>query len=93
MDYSLPQFTRLTEAIEAEGGMLLDRLCEMREYIFSGPVGKRPGKVTRLPGCGNTSIFEIPYEGEDGKGHPVELCAVCDDLGNKPRWAHTMRAT
>jgi hypothetical protein len=88
MNYTNEQYLRLIAAIEAEGGELLDELCSSRGYEFSGNLGKD----VILPGCGNTSIFEIPYEvPAQGTANasvlqPIRLCAVCDELGRTPRF-------
>lgn len=87
MNYSPEQFLRLNVAVEDDGGMLTDELCSARTYELTGPKGKRPDGSHRpliLPGCGNVSIFEVPISG----GEPIKLCAVCDDLGNTPRYRH-----
>lgn len=88
MDYTEQQFDELITLIEREGGVHLDELCGAREYTLTGEVGQDEDGQRRLlmPGCGNYSIFEIPYEDEKGDVHPIELCAVCDDLGAMPRF-------
>lgn len=102
MKYTPEQFFRLAELVQDQGGVQVDELCSMRSYDLTGPKGKEPGKKLHLPGCGNYSIFSIPYEGssvteEDGTvkslpGGDIRLCAVCDDLGITPRFASAMAA-
>lgn len=91
MDYTEHQFDELITRVEREGGVHLDELCGVREYTLTGPVGtdEDEQRTLMLPGCGNYSLFEIPYEDESGDVHPIELCAVCDDLGAMPRFEVT----
>lgn len=84
VNYSPEQFFALVKAVEDEGGELLDETCTAQRYSFTGPRGQ--GKSVYLPSCGNTTIMEIPYEAPDGSAQPIRLCAVCDDVGNFPRF-------
>lgn len=69
--------------IEDQGGEHIDRLCVGRDYEFTGPAGKN----LVLPGCGNATIFKIPFESPNAAVlDTIELCAVCDGLGFKPRF-------
>lgn len=94
MNYTHEQYERLLDAIEDAGGQHLDeKLCGARKYTFTGPVGKEddPDRAIWLQGCGNYAIFEIPYEAHiHGTNaavlQPIELCAVCDDIGGMPRF-------
>lgn len=87
MDYTNSEFEALKAKIEAAGGVQLETDCTFRSYTLTGPVGKEVGDETLLlPGCGNATIFEIPYETESGDMKPIHLCAVCDDLGATPRF-------
>lgn len=102
MKYTPEQFFKLTELIQEAGGVHVDELCAAREYDLTGPKGRRPGKRLYMPGCGNYSIFSIPYEGstvvdDEGDlktlpGGEVKLCAVCDDVGVTPRFSACLRA-
>lgn len=88
--YSPEQFIRLAQEIEETGGVHVDELCSARPYSFTGP--NPEGKEVFLPGCGNYSIFEVPYEAESGDlMDRIRLCAVCDALGWTPRFSHVMR--
>ena len=94
MNYTFEQYGRLIGEIDAQGGHhVQEKMCEAREYSFTGP--NPDYKTVLLPGCGNNSIFSIPYE-DDVPGtnaavlDAVELCAVCDDLGHMPRFAHVI---
>lgn len=90
MNYTPEQFFALIEAVEEQGGELTDDLCAARTYDFCG----EKSKPVTLSGCGNTSIFEVPYEAEDegdvGELGLLRLCGVCDDLGLTPRFEHVM---
>ena len=92
MNYTPEQFFRLTELVQEQGGVHVDELCAAREYDLTGPKGRRPGKKLYMPGCGNYSIFSIPYEGEKKERVEVKLCAVCDDLGVTPRFNACLEA-
>jgi hypothetical protein len=87
MDYSKKEFFNLAEAVEAQGGEHLDEMCKSHTYEFSG---KKIKPVT-LAGCGNSALFEIPYEALDKRGkdmgaQPITVCAVDDDMGRWPRF-------
>lgn len=88
MNYTPDQFFALSEAIADDGGLHLDEMCKARQYTFTGGDKIKPAM---LPGCGNLSIFDIPYEGEDGKPHHAKLCAVCDNVALMPRYVHVLR--
>lgn len=85
MNYSQEQFFELIAAVEAEGGSLTEDLCGAHSYEMVG----EKSKPVMLPGCGNTSIFFVPYDLGDKLGE-LRLCAVCDDLGATPRFKHAM---
>lgn len=87
MTYSPEQFFELIQAVEAEGGSLTEDLCRARQYSMTG----KEGKPFSLRGCNNTAIFRVPYDLGDTLGE-ITLCAVCDDLGLIPRFAHIMEA-
>ena len=89
MEYTGAQFQALKDLIVGQGGALLTKMCSMRTYEFAGKVQDPPNT---LPGCGNATIFEIPYRTSNGSVRPIELCAVCDDLGRRPRYLKAMRA-
>jgi hypothetical protein len=94
MHYEQSEFYDLIDAIEDEGGKHLAGedgvllMCTSRTVKLAG----KDSKELTMPGCGNTTIVEIPYQ------HPVEdatnatvlsmarFCAVCDDLGWWPRY-------
>lgn len=90
MNYTEDQYERLVEAVEAVGGEYLDDLCTYREYGATGDLVKPLFR----PGCGNMAVFLVPYEtprefAGDVTGAVtgmVEVCAVCDELGNWPRF-------
>ena len=94
MNYTFEEYDKLVAAVEEAGGQHLeDKLCGARKYTFTGKVGKEddPNRTVWLQGCGNYSIFEIPYEAHvPGTNaavlQPIELCAVCDGVGGFPRF-------
>lgn len=95
MKYEPEQLGKLMDMVEAEGGRHLDdKMCKMRTFrITTGP---KP-VTANLPGCGNRTIFEIPYDvhlkGTNAKAlGTVEMCAVCDCMGLMPRYAEAMSA-
>jgi hypothetical protein len=106
MDYSLDELDALRVRIEAEGGKLLDRLCDkVSTHHFPDPKlskvsdllgarGVRPKSTLTQKGCGNHTLFEIPYivQSPDVRTRTplirgtIVLCAVCDNLGDRPRF-------
>lgn len=87
MDYMQDEFFDLVERVEDEGGELLDDICKNRKYDFTGD----KIRSVVLAGCGNQSLFVVPYDALDIKGkeagpHPVLVCAVDDDMGRWPRF-------
>lgn len=91
MNYSQEEFLRLMEAVEEQGGEHLDDLCSAKTYEFTG---KELARVT-LPGCGNTSLFAVPYDalakdGTEVGPQPVTACAVDDNMGAWPRFVGVM---
>jgi hypothetical protein len=92
MEYTNEQFMKLEDLILDQGGQSLDMECADVLHPLSGPVGAAPSKRVRMEGCGNSGVlFLVPYENMDGELAPILLCAVCDDLGAKPRFAEAMR--
>lgn len=87
MEYEPDQFFSLVEKVEAQGGAHLDTLCEVRKYTFTGKLVKPIVK----PGCGNPTLFTVPYKHRDTKGverdHAVKVCAVEDNMGLWPRFS------
>lgn len=82
MRYSEQQYINLITAVEDQGGEHRDEMCSARSYTMTG----KQGKPVTLPGCGNTSIFSLPYDATDSLGSAtvaseVVVCAVCDDMG------------
>lgn len=85
MEYSREEFYDLMEAVENAGGEHLDRLCTATRYEF---VGDHQKPVT-YPGCGESALFNVPYE-QGTTSAPVigvvEVCAVEDEMGRWPRF-------
>ncbi len=84
MNYSKEDFFALIEAAEGQGGQHLDKVCEARAYEFVGDIKPPP---MELSACGNSALFEIPYESSfAGIAGVVKVCAVDDDMGRWPRF-------
>jgi hypothetical protein len=86
MNYSQDEFLDIMSQVDREGGDHLDKVCKHRRYTFSGP----KQKPVILPGCGNSTLFEIPYDLEPAtnvleKGK-IGVCAVDDAMGAWPRY-------
>lgn len=95
IEYTPEQLGQLMDIVEAEGGTHLDdEMCKMRTYrITTGP---KP-ITANLPGCGNRTLFEIPYDvfhpGTNAKSlGTVKVCAICDAMGWMPRYMGAMTA-
>lgn len=89
MEYTQSQLYDLIDAIEDDGGEYLEGLCEARKYALTGDQIKEP----TIPGCGNQTLFKVPYASEVPGTNAsvlehVVLCAVCDDIGSMPRYQH-----
>ena len=86
MDYSKPEFFDLMERVDEQDGEHLDEQCRMKTYEFCGD--ELPERAKRLPGCGESALFMIPYAGITGTkdNGPVKVCAVDDDMGRWPRF-------
>lgn len=94
VSYSPAQYTRLLELIEDQGGEHTDELCHARAYQFVDGLGL---KTMTMPGCGNYSIFKIPFEVALDRTNAailetVRLCAVCDGLALMPRFREALSA-
>ena len=95
MNYGQDQYFDLIDEVEDQGGELQEDLCSNTRYDFTGP----KSKPVTIAGCGNQSIFVVPYEGivrKDGEVepgvYPLAVCAVDDDLGAWPRFGGDERA-
>lgn len=87
MTYDHEEFFDLVELVESQGGELLDDMCKARRFNLTG----NKTKPITIAGCGNQTLFRVPYEALDKKGkeaglHPVVVCAVDDDMGRWPRF-------
>lgn len=84
MNYSKDEFLALVSYVEDQGGVLLDELCASHQYLIEH---ERRVSVT-LPGCGNISTFEVPYESMMAgvNDATVRVCAVDDSMGRWPRF-------
>lgn len=93
MQYSPEQFFALAEEVARQGGQHIDATCPAKEYQFVGPKGQ--GKTLVLRGCGNQTLFDVEYATEVPGTNAavlniVEMCAVCDDMGEMPRFKHAV---
>lgn len=102
IQYHPDDFLRLAEEVEAQGGVNLPRRCNPRKFKLPLPKtgGGKGWKELFTTGCGQESLFEIPYSlpgGRLGKkmrdrgGGLVVACAVDDDMGKWPRFANTIQ--
>lgn len=76
-------FARSADEQECEH---LDQMCTARRYVFCGDIDGR--KPLIVQGCGNSVLFEIPYEGivAGRTQEAVVACAVDDNLPMWPRF-------
>jgi hypothetical protein len=84
VNYSKDQFFDLMTQAEEQGAAHRDEACTKRTYDFDGL--RRP--VT-IRGCGNSTLFDVPYESivADARPGVVErVCAVDDAMGRWPRF-------
>lgn len=94
MNYSQLEFLRLMEEVEFQNGVHLDRDCVPSTFrMKSKPNG--PERTYETSSCGNTTMFQVPYAQEDKGGvvthAAVTVCAVDDDMGLWPRFAHALK--
>lgn len=82
LNYDRDEFIELLDAVEDQDGVHLDDQCKARKYTW---VGKKT-KPAIIAGCGNETLFEIPYDGERGEESSLTVCAVDDDMGRWPRF-------
>lgn len=89
MKYDPDTFFALADMIEDIGGAHLDEMCDARTFDEFSGAGK--SKPLILAGCGESALFEFPYQAHslDGEGlgvYPIKLCAVDDAVGAFPRF-------
>lgn len=84
MNYNKDEFLDLMQQVEDQGGEHLDEMCVAHKYNFTG----KQSKPLTIAGCGNSSIFEVPYEpvGHDATLAKIKVCAVDDGMGWWPRF-------
>lgn len=84
MNYEKDEFFALMDLVEEQDGEHLDAQCSARTFEFCGD----KLKPATLPGCGNSSLFAVPYKTEKGgpDNGPITVCAVDDDMGRWPRF-------
>jgi hypothetical protein len=87
MNYSPEEFEALHAEIERQGGALLPDLCEQQTIVYEKPLYKRNKTEKRATcGCGNLTMFVSEYPFSKNKSHFVTSCAVCDSMGDWPRY-------
>jgi hypothetical protein len=90
VNYEADDFLRLMEEVEFQGGVHRDETCSAKKYAFVGD----KAKPVVIAGCGNLSLFEVPYAKEPKAGAAaqgvVTVCAVDDDMGRWPRFQHVI---
>lgn len=87
MYYERDEFFRLMESIEKQGGTHLDKI---HEHVYHADLVSDTGtKGLMVVNCGESALFEVPYEalGNDGVLTTAEVCAVDDRMGLWPRFA------
>lgn len=89
MFYEPQQFETLLEEIERQSGALLPEPCMPIRLNVLGP--QKPKVKPRTCGCYNKSRFVSKYEPIDKEmlergGGFVTSCAVCDNMGEWPRY-------
>lgn len=94
MNYNHDDFLKLMEEIEFQSGLHLDQDCTPETFRLAVKPGG-PEKARLTTGCGNPTLFEIPYAQESSDGTTATMgkviaCAVCDDLGRWPRFSHVL---
>lgn len=88
MLYTHDQFYRLIELVESEGGYLLDEPHEPGSTFFEGD--NAASGEARLSGCGEDTLFAVPYINRYQEPDSAVLCASCDMMGLMPRFAKVM---
>lgn len=97
--YHPDDFIRLTETVEQQGGARLEEACVPSMFKLKVPdhSGDMRWKRFHTSGCRNHSRFVVQYDpGEEvSETHPsgglMTACAVDDDMGKWPRFAHAMQ--
>lgn len=103
MRYDPDDFLALLEEVERKGGAHLPDPCLPQEFKIRLPDGSGKKRTRRAftSGCGKDMRMVIPYDpvaktDEERKGMLkrgagfVTVCAVDDDLGKWPKFAHVM---
>lgn len=93
MNYSQQEFFALMEEVEFQGGEHVDTPHMPDTFrLKSSPDG--PEKTQETCGCKHAALFNIPY-GLPNSGGTAEMgtalaCAVCDNMGQWPRFTHAL---
>lgn len=89
MEYKQDEFLNLMEAVDDQGGEHLDEMCKAK--VYSEFTGRHKVKTLTWAGCGQSAIFEVPYEPENQSDAAelalVRVCAVEDSMGAWPRFS------
>lgn len=90
MQYTHDQFFRLIELVEAEGGYLLDEPHDPGSTFYAGDNAASGEAI--LTGCGEDTLFAVPYVNRYQEPDHVLLCASCDMMGLMPRFQKALDA-
>lgn len=83
MNYTKDEFYDLMASAEEQGATHRTEVCSETAYDLGGR------KPVKFRGCGNASLFDVPYESivQDAREGVVErVCAVDDAMGRWPRF-------
>lgn len=96
MRYSEEQFFALMDEIEFQGGEHCQHSHAPDSFRLKlHPDG--PEKVRETTGCNNPTLFDVSYAlpstAAVAKMGKARVCAVCDNIGQWPRFAHALEGT
>lgn len=88
MRYSQAQFFKLMDLVTDQGGRHLDRPHAPVQTKWTGKLRK----TEKIVYCGQDTLFAVPYLDRGGTTREAVMCALCDRMGNMPRFATAMEA-
>ena len=92
MRYSMEALTALEQEVESQGGAVLPDECRPQDIEYKKKDGYEKTKTVRNATCGcmnetrMVSVYDPGEETQGGSGFCTS-CAVCDSMGNWPRFA------